>query len=105
MTIKGFKKSEFVGPRIAPVLLKWRMGGKFHLDNIGKAKSDNRLKKWSLSVKARDGKNCMQCGGNERLHSHHLKAKSEYPELMYDLDNGITLCASCHSIVHGGSIA
>ena len=57
---------------------------------------------WKNSILERDDYTCQRCFAkkNEKLlHTHHIKSREEYPELIYDLDNGITLCVSCHSIV------
>lgn len=60
------------------------------------------LKEWKVTVKERDNYTCQRCFGkhNKLLEAHHIKSKEEYPELIYDVDNGVTLCKSCHSIVH-----
>ena len=57
------------------------------------------LKEWSAAVKARDGK-CMCCGATTALVAHHVKPKSQYPELKFDLNNGQTLCVDCHKEHH-----
>lgn len=53
---------------------------------------------WSLSVKKRDGWKCKinnhDCNG--RLESHHILPYRDYPELRFDLNNGITLCKFHH---------
>lgn len=59
-------------------------------------------KLWSRRVKERDGYKCRECGcDNGTLHSHHIKRWMDYPELRYDVDNGITLCEPCHQKAHG----
>lgn len=52
---------------------------------------------WSKSIIARD-KECMfpGCTSDEKLHAHHIKRFSENKEISTDINNGITLCISCH---------
>lgn len=59
-----------------------------------------RAKVWSQSVRLRDGV-CQECGAFDRLHAHHLKRWKDYPELRYELSNGVTLCHTCHERAHG----
>ena len=54
-------------------------------------------KEWSSAVKERDGNKCTICGNTEHLHTHHIKTWKTYPELRYELSNGITYCRSCHN--------
>lgn len=59
-------------------------------------------RRWSMDVRRRDNFTCQECGyvqpaGEKRtLHADHIKPWALYPELRYDIDNGRTLCASCH---------
>lgn len=43
-------------------------------------------------------KDCEFCNNQEgmKLHSHHIKPFSLYPELMFDVSNGITYCEQFH---------
>lgn len=60
---------------------------------------------WRKAVFARDGFTCQLCGQvGGRLNAHHKKAWKSHPDLRFDLDNGVTLCTSCHKgKAHGGS--
>ena len=58
-------------------------------------------KQWKREVKKRDGNTCRQCGVTINLHAHHIKPRSKYPELEWELDNGITLCGNHHAHLKG----
>lgn len=80
-------------------------GGDGDLERINEAKRKSAWRKsakrrWSLSVKRRDGLQCRYCSSTNRLHAHHIKPKAQYPEYEFDVDNGITLCESCHLNEH-----
>jgi len=56
---------------------------------------------WAYNVKKRDGFQCRRCGGVLiKLASHHMRNRAQYPEVAFDLNNGITFCASCHWEFH-----
>lgn len=60
-----------------------------------------RAKMWIKAIKDRDGWTCTKCGSTDRLHAHHIKPWRYYPDLRYDLNNGVTLCYTCHEAAHG----
>ena len=78
---------------------RWK-GGVTEVNRIIRCGIDYRL--WRESVFARDNWTCQSCKerGSLYLHAHHIKPFSEYPELRFAIDNGITLCKSCHEEKH-----
>lgn len=58
-------------------------------------------KEWRKAVFERDKYTCQMCGEKGvRLNAHHKKEYAFFPELRYELGNGITLCVNCHKMVH-----
>lgn len=55
---------------------------------------------WRTAVFERDSYTCQACGDKKRLNAHHIKTWTGYPDLRFDLTNGITLCFSCHAKKH-----
>jgi hypothetical protein len=82
---------------------KLKLGIKKYWDKRGR-KLDKRPKhygvkynEWRLKVYKRDDFTCKVCekvGG--KLQAHHIKPWNKYPELRFDINNGITLCIECH---------
>lgn len=62
----------------------------------------SEYKRWRYDVFSRDNFTCQDCGDNKggNLNAHHKKPFSEYPELRFDIDNGITLCEIYHDKKH-----
>ena len=56
---------------------------------------------WRDAVYRRDNRTCQAYGQRSDLNAHHIKAWASHPELRFDVDNGQTLCASCHRTRHG----
>lgn len=62
-----------------------------------------KYKAWRKSVLVRDDYRCQHCwekGDKYTLNAHHIKPFKDYPDYRYDLDNGVTLCLTCHTRVH-----
>jgi hypothetical protein len=54
---------------------------------------------WRKLVFERDNYTCQVCKKvGIYLTAHHIKSWAHYPELRYEINNGITLCEVCHSL-------
>jgi hypothetical protein len=53
-------------------------------------------KLWSSIIRNRDGK-CIYCDGTINLNAHHIFTKGRHGNLRWIVDNGVTLCAKCHT--------
>ena len=52
---------------------------------------------WRLAVYKKDHYTCQDCGHRfNGIVAHHIKSFAGFPELRYNVENGITLCRSCH---------
>ena len=62
----------------------------------------SKYQTWSKSVKERDNYVCQVCQKSfkyakpQSIQSAHILSKENYPELMYDLNNGLVLCFRDH---------
>ena len=48
------------------------------------------------AVLKRDNYECQKCQSKEKLNVHHIKSILDFPELIFEIKNGITLCEKCH---------
>ncbi len=75
--------------------------GKFPWEINSRNRNSPEYKKWRNKVFERDKYTCQKCnkiGGT--LNAHHIKEYSKYPEVRYEVKNGITLCEKCHKKIH-----
>lgn len=75
--------------------------------NGGITPEDCKLRKslkatqWRSIIYKRDNYLCQECKeAGLRLNAHHIKSWKDYPDLRFDVDNGITLCIVCHRKKH-----
>lgn len=54
---------------------------------------------WREQVFKRDNFTCQRCGKiKDHIEAHHIMAFSKYPEMRFEISNGITLCRLCHKL-------
>ncbi len=66
-------------------MVKWRTTKEYRL--------------WRIAVIRRDGR-CIICGSLKRREAHHIKNGQHHPRDRFDIENGVTLCRSCHVQLH-----
>ena len=56
------------------------------------------IRAWRMAVLKRDNNMCRVCGAQEKLTVHHIRPVRDVINtlLIYDINNGITLCKKCH---------
>ncbi len=64
-----------------------------------------KAKEWRESIFEKDGYACVVCEKSKpRIHAHHIFGWAKFPELRYDIDNGMTMCVKHHQMFHPGII-
>lgn len=54
-------------------------------------------REWRRKVFKKYGKKCLLCSDTYRLSAHHIFEKRNFPELQFDVNNGVPICHKCHS--------
>jgi len=71
-----------------------------------KIRTSPEYNNWRKLVFKRDKYTCTNCGkrGNGDLNAHHIKSFADFPEERFNVDNGVTLCKTCHELTdnYGG---
>ena len=82
--------------------------GKYHWNYKGGITSENhiirnsiQMENWRTKVFKRDGYICQICGQlGGKLNAHHIEPFAKFPELRFEVSNGMTLCNKCHINEH-----
>lgn len=85
--------------RSSPQFRRGQAHAKYRGNAAARRDQANRIRyaRWRKAVLTRDNRTCLECGATGvQLHAHHVQAWATHPELRYVVDNGKTLCASCH---------
>jgi hypothetical protein len=87
-----------------------RISGKNNPNWKGGVSEKNKIERnsdeynnWRIAVYKRDKYTCQHCGkhcNKKDIVAHHIYYFSYVPELRFSVDNGITLCRSCHFKLH-----
>lgn len=91
-----------VPPKIGKDSPRWKGGVQYHRVERATFEYVN----WRKSVFDRDLYTCQCCnerngnGHAVKLCAHHIRNWKDYPDERYNIDNGITLCESCHNKFH-----
>lgn len=76
----------------------WK-GGRTKKNKILRSRKAYRV--WREAVFKRDNYTCRKCNkSNTYIQAHHIKHVKDFPELIYDVNNGKTLCLECHQKEH-----
>ena len=66
-------------------------------------RSKHEYRVWRREVLKRD-KVCVICGNNKRRHVHHIHHSKFFEKLRFNINNGVCLCAGCHSQYHNNFV-
>jgi 5-methylcytosine-specific restriction endonuclease McrA len=55
---------------------------------------------WAREVRMAYDYHCVICNRATKLSAHHIFSKSKFPELKFNLNNGILMCRKCHMELH-----
>lgn len=95
-----FKKGHVSPPGLNKGRIPWNWKGGVDIVNR-RIRQSEEYSAWRISVWQRDYWTCKNCGHKGKdIVAHHIKSFSKYPKVRFDVENGVTLCRSCHKRVH-----
>src|SRR5574343_66234 len=116
--LKGIKRSESTKKKMSesqsgvsrPYAKPPHYSGAQHYNWKGGKDLENRRLKaspeyrcWRDAVYKRDRYSCQTCGlhcNSKNIVAHHIYGWADFPNLRFDINNGLTLCRSCHAKIH-----
>lgn len=103
-----FKPGHDKGIRFQPGHKPWHNGTKGQRLTVSEEqkRKKHRFNSWQYNIWRdaifeRDGNECVKCKSIHRLAAHHIKPWKNHFKLRFDIENGISLCASCHAKEEG----
>lgn len=97
LALKG-KKAWNKGKKCPQLITNWQGGISSASE---KARHSMEFRLWREAIYTRDNWTCQKTGiRGGKLHPHHIRNFSEYPELRFVVDNGITLSQDTHMEFH-----
>ena len=105
------KKKEYKNGRVSPFKKLWEDNPNFlrgennpvwikDRSKLAKRqeRNDSAYREWRLNVYKRDNYKCRICNKDcsGRIMAHHILGWAKFPELRYQVNNGITLCQAHH---------
>ncbi|MBS1915676.1 MAG: HNH endonuclease [Bacteroidetes bacterium] len=79
---------------------EWRTVATIDILSKTVSRDSSEVRAWRLFCLRRDNYTCVECGSKNDLSVHHICEWAYFPGLRIENDNGLTLCANCHSAKH-----
>ena len=78
---------------------RWWKGGISPTNELLRKSPEYKL--WRKSVFERDHYTCLICGEvGGVINAHHIRSWKDFPEERYEVNNGMTMCNSCHRLAN-----
>ena len=79
----------------------WKGGKMKNYPELIRLRKSGEYRLWRKAVFERDNFTCQKCGQKGgKLIAHHINNFADFPELRFNIDNGITFCKKCHKEFH-----